>query len=133
MEPIADELAMHGDVDALRDAISDNEQEGEVTERRLAEIRRAKTELEDAIEMIELTRMPEFQKYMTTLRRLWVSRIFKATNPRNSQKIRDEFTWRADEVRIIIAAIERKPMQIKNIQEFIEQEQEKAKPSMEEL
>lgn len=121
------------DVALMEQAGIDPEDESRVTERRLKEVREMKAELEDAIEMAELMHEEKFQKYLNTLRGHWVNRAVVALNMMNSEDVRKEFAIRADEVKILISAIEKKPLQIKDIARFIEEEQERAKPSTEDL
>lgn len=121
------------DVALMEQAGIDPEDESRVTERRLKEVREMKAELEDAIEMAELMHEEKFQKYLNTLWGHWVNRAVVALNMMNSEDVRKEFAIRADEVKILISAIEKKPLQIKDIARFIEEEQERAKPSTEDL
>ncbi len=117
----------------MQQAGLDPEDESRVTERRLREVREMKADLEDAIEMAELMHEEKFQNYLKTLRGHWVNRAVVALNMMNSEDVRKEFAVRADEVKILISAIEKKPMQIKDIAQFIEEEQERAKPSTEDF
>ncbi len=104
-----------------------NEEPGMVEDAKLKEVREASAELKELLEMSEIADTDAFHNFMKTLQGHWLNRAMVALNMRNTDEVRKEFSIRADEVKTIIAAIEKRPMRIQDILNYIKDEQEKRK------